>query len=89
VTAKPWDSAQACVQLVDHGENKPLTLAEAVDRVGLPLERLTRTELVQVIAFLSCQVIGARRSLNADAALAMSQIATIAREYERRQEDAA
>lgn len=74
----------ACWQRVDHGEAKPLTFDEAVAAVEHPLTGLNRQQLVEVVAYLSCQVVGYQHSQNADAGLAMAQIARSVHEFERR-----
>lgn len=77
------DHGEAVVQLVDHGEGTPLTLDEAVERVA-HLSTLSKGELLGALAYLGCQVVGRRRDANADARLAMAQIARTVSEYERR-----
>lgn len=83
-TFKPWSIGSACVQRVDHGEGQPLTLDQATEQVEHPLTGLSRQQLVEVVAYLSCQVVGRSHDVNADALLAMHQIQTAVREYERR-----
>jgi hypothetical protein len=58
------------------------TLAEATAQ----LDHLngTRDEWRQAVAFLACQVWAYRSRSNEDASLALSQIGTIVREYNRR-----
>ena len=77
------DLGNAAMQLVDHGEGQPLTLPEAEERVAHLMGK-PRAELQQALAYLACQVIGYRRSQNADATLALAQVTRIVRDYERR-----
>jgi len=77
------DLGNAAMQLVDHGAGQPLTLPEAEDRVAHLMSK-PRAELQQALAYLACQVIGYRRSQNADATLALAQIARSVHEYEGR-----
>jgi hypothetical protein len=77
------DVGMACVQRVDHGEDKPLTLAECIEQVTHPLTGLTRAELVETVAYLSAQVVGYRHSQDRDATLALQVITSAVREYER------
>lgn len=77
------DLGNAAIQLVDHGEGQPLTLPEAEERVAHLMTK-PRAELQQALAYLACQVIGYRRSQNADATLALAQVSRIVCDYERR-----
>jgi hypothetical protein len=76
----------ACVQRVDHGEGKPITFDEAIALVEHPLTGLNRQQLVEVIAYLACQVVGYAHSQNADAKLAISQVERIVDEFRHRRD---
>lgn len=80
-----FDIARACVQRCEHGAGAPLTLTQAVEQVQHPLAGLNQNELHQVIAYLACQLIGAEASRDANAGLAMHQIARIVAQYAERQ----
>ena len=77
------DLGNAAMQLVDHGEGQPLTLDQAEERIA-HLATRPRAEVQQALAYLACQVVGYRRSQNADATLALAQIARTVHDYERR-----
>ena len=77
-------AAQAAVQRVDHGEGQPLTFDEAVEAVDHPMSSLTRYELVEAVAYLACQVVGYAHRADADAGLALAQIRTAVKNYDRR-----
>ncbi len=61
-----------------------MTLDEAVEAVAHPLEGRPRPVLVEAIAYLSAQVVGAQHSRDANALLAVQQIGAICRDYERK-----
>lgn len=77
-------SAQAVVQRVDHGEGQPLTLAQAVEAARHPLAGTNREDLIEVVAYLACQVVGYAHRADADAGLALAQIRTAVKNYDRR-----
>jgi hypothetical protein len=79
----------ACVQRVDHGASQPLTFREALEQVRHPLDGLKRDELVEVVAYLACQVVGYAHNQSADANLAMVQIEIAVRDYQKRRGHAA
>jgi hypothetical protein len=72
----------AAVQRTDWGAGPMTTLDEAVAAVE-HLKAPTPV-LLEAIAYLACQVNGYRRSQNADAQLAMVQVARIVTDYQRR-----
>jgi hypothetical protein len=83
--SQPWDIGEACIHRCDMGAGAPrLTLAEAVEQVTHPVAGASKVALVEVIAYLSCQVVGYQRSQNADAKMAMAQVRRIVKDYEAR-----
>lgn len=81
---RSWSVGGACVHRCDHGLGTPLTLAECVAAVEHPLTGLSRAELVEVVAYLSAQVVGFMHRQSVDAPLALQQIAHIVKEHEER-----
>lgn len=77
-------AADACVQQVDAGEGPPPTLAEAVELVAHFFGGLKPADLHIAVAYLACQVVGLRQSRDADASLAMQQIARVVADYARK-----
>ena len=72
----------AAIQRIDQGEGEPLTLPQAVEQV----EHLSssKSDLLEAIAYLACQVVGYRHRANQDAELAMVQVECAVNEYRRR-----
>ena len=83
MSVREVELGESVVQLVDWGAGTPPTLPEAVARVQ-HLIPLSKGDLLGALAYLACQVVGRRRDGNADARLAMQQIARIIRDHERR-----
>lgn len=71
----------ALLGLVDHGAGTPLTLDEATAAVQPLVTQQRRDDLPRLVAYLACQVVGYRRSQNADAKLAMAQVAAVVDRY--------
>ena len=82
-------TGEAIVGCIYQGAGRPLNWDETKEAVQHPTEKLTRAQLVDVIAYLGAQLVGSRASVDKDAALAMQQIQSIVREYEQRAEVAA
>ena len=74
----------AAVHRVDQGHGKPLTLAECVEAVAHPTDGAKRVELVETIAYLAAQVVGARTNIDQEAHLAMVQVERAVSEWRRR-----
>lgn len=79
-------AARAARDRCDHGAGRPLTWDECLEATQHPLGALTRAQLVEVATYLAAQLVGAQRSLDADAALAMSQIGTVVDEFRNRKD---
>lgn len=73
-TADALRIATACLHRCDWGESKAYTLDEAVEQVRHPMTGVNREDTLTVIAYLSAQVVGMRRSQDADAKLALAQV---------------
>lgn len=82
--SRAFSLGSACVQRVDHGVDQPLSFDQAVGQVEHPLTGANRQTLVEIVAYLACQVVGLQHSQNADAKLAMVQIKAIVRDFDQR-----
>lgn len=76
----------AVVQRIDQGYDKPLDLAGCIEAAEHPTKGLSRVELVETIAYLGAQVVGYRASADVDSRLVVSQIQSVLREFEERQD---
>jgi hypothetical protein len=83
VRVSPVDVGLACVQRIAAipPSSAWATLMQCNEAVALPLAKCTRSDMVDVIAYLAAQVHGLQQNRDARAQLAMTQIATIVREW--------
>ncbi len=77
-------TANAVASRVDQGYDSPLNWDQTVEAVQHPLRGLNKLDLIEVVAYLGAQLVGARNSIDADAALAMTQIEAIVRRFQER-----
>ena len=76
-------TGEAFAALTDHGGGRPLTWDQC-ESATLHLARLSRDELLAAATYLAVQLVTSRRSRNADAELAMHQVARIVHDFENR-----
>jgi hypothetical protein len=80
--------ATAVTFRIDQGFDKALNWEQVKEAVEHPTSGKSRKELVNVIAYLGAQLVGARNSISADAESAMYQVTRAVDEYRRRHEGA-
>jgi hypothetical protein len=84
-----FGTGEAVAHRIDTGMDAPLNWEQVKEAVAHPTSRLSRAQLVEVVAYLGAQLVGVRNSVDRDAALAMSNIRRVVDEYERRHGDGA
>lgn len=86
---KPLDLTQTFFALVQRGANAQEeggTLAQYQEAVRHPLDKVrNRDDLLDVIAFLTAQLVGARARLDADESLALANIESTIKNFRERQ----
>ena len=82
-------AAGAVVQRIDQGEGPDLDWDGCLAATAHLADRCSKTELLEALTYLGAQLVGARKTQDADAVLAMHQISRAVAEYQSRQGKAA
>ena len=78
-----FDTGNAVVQRIDQGEGPDLNWEQCKAQTA-HLTTLTKVELTEALAYLGAQLVGARKSVDADAVLAMHTISRAVAQYQKR-----